>query len=215
MTLPPDTRLHPGHSEPTTVGDELEPNPFVRVWRGLDPEGDEPCKVRGAAATLVLWAPDYDGAHKAWVRFPDGRRRDRRRLPGHALGRGALAAAGVGPRGVDELAVRGEEALVVRPHHLVVPLQPHGPAAAVLALDGLDHAVAGAHRRLHDGAGGGDALVVERVDARRAALQPARRRGAGLGDDLVPVLARRLQREVRATCRCACARPGAACARPA
>ena len=27
--------------------------------------------MRGAAATLVLWAPDYDGGHKAWVRFPD------------------------------------------------------------------------------------------------------------------------------------------------
>jgi hydroxyacylglutathione hydrolase len=23
-------------------------------------------------ATLVLWAPDYDGGHKAWVRWPDG-----------------------------------------------------------------------------------------------------------------------------------------------
>jgi hydroxyacylglutathione hydrolase len=21
----------------------------------------------------VLWAPDYDGGHKAWVRWPDGR----------------------------------------------------------------------------------------------------------------------------------------------
>ena len=23
-------------------------------------------------ATLVLWAPDYDGGNKAWVRFADG-----------------------------------------------------------------------------------------------------------------------------------------------
>ena len=23
-------------------------------------------------ATLVLWGPDYDGTHKAWVRFADG-----------------------------------------------------------------------------------------------------------------------------------------------
>jgi hydroxyacylglutathione hydrolase len=73
LTLPPDTRLHPGHREPTTVADELETNPFVRVWRGLDPEGDGPCTVRGEPATLVLWGPDYDGTHKAWVRFADGR----------------------------------------------------------------------------------------------------------------------------------------------
>jgi hypothetical protein len=29
--------------------------------------------VRGEDATLVLWGPDYDGTHKAWVRYPDGR----------------------------------------------------------------------------------------------------------------------------------------------
>ena len=31
--------------------------------------------MRGEPATLVLWAPDYDGTNKAWVRFPDGRTR--------------------------------------------------------------------------------------------------------------------------------------------
>lgn len=73
MTLPPGTRLHPGHREPTTVAAEWEHNPFVRVWRGADPEGSEPCTVFGdRAATLVLWAPDYDGTNKAWVRFEDG-----------------------------------------------------------------------------------------------------------------------------------------------
>ena len=36
MALPPDTRLHPGHTVPTTVGVEWESNPFVRLWRGLD-----------------------------------------------------------------------------------------------------------------------------------------------------------------------------------
>jgi hydroxyacylglutathione hydrolase len=73
MTLPPATRIHPGHSEPSTIGAEWEANPFVRLWRSLDPEGDERCRVRGEEATLVLWGPDYDGTHKAWVRFPDGR----------------------------------------------------------------------------------------------------------------------------------------------
>lgn len=73
MTLPPETRIHPGHREPSTIGEEWENNPFVRIWRGLDPEGDESCEVNGRGeATLVLWAPDYDGTNKAWIRFPDG-----------------------------------------------------------------------------------------------------------------------------------------------
>jgi hydroxyacylglutathione hydrolase len=73
MSLRPETRLHPGHTLPTTVGEEWERNPFIRIWRGLDPEGAEPCRVRGEAATLILFGPDYDGTHKAWVRYPDGR----------------------------------------------------------------------------------------------------------------------------------------------
>jgi hydroxyacylglutathione hydrolase len=73
MSLPPETRIHPGHVGPTTVAEEWERNPFIRIWRGLDPQGDEPCTVRGEQATLVLWGPDYDGTHKAWVRFADGR----------------------------------------------------------------------------------------------------------------------------------------------
>jgi hydroxyacylglutathione hydrolase len=71
LTLPPETILRPGHRESTTVGAELESNPFVRVWRGLDEGTSEPCTVWGRDATLVLWAPDYDGGHKAWVRFAD------------------------------------------------------------------------------------------------------------------------------------------------
>jgi len=73
MALPPETRVHPGHTDPTTIGDEWESNAFIRVWRGLDPEGDEPCTVGGEPARLVLWGDDYDGGHKAWVRWPDGR----------------------------------------------------------------------------------------------------------------------------------------------
>lgn len=72
LTLPPQTRIHPGHTEPTTVGEELETNPFVRIWRGLDPEGTRPCTALGEPATLILLAGDYDGGHKAWVRWPDG-----------------------------------------------------------------------------------------------------------------------------------------------
>jgi len=73
LTLPGDTVLRPGHTDPSTVADELASNPFVRVWRGLDPEGDERCTALGDPATLVLWGPDYDGGHKAWVRWEDGR----------------------------------------------------------------------------------------------------------------------------------------------
>ncbi|HEY6961927.1 MAG TPA: MBL fold metallo-hydrolase [Gaiellaceae bacterium] len=73
MGLPHSVRIHPGHTLPSTIGDEWEQNPFIRIWRGLDPEGTEPCLVRGEEATLILFGPDYDGTHKAWVRYPDGR----------------------------------------------------------------------------------------------------------------------------------------------
>jgi hydroxyacylglutathione hydrolase len=73
MQLPRDLRVLPGHTEETTIGREWEENPFVRVWRGLDPEGDEPCTVGGEEATIVVWSPDYDGKGKALVRFADGR----------------------------------------------------------------------------------------------------------------------------------------------
>ena len=72
LTLPAQTRIHPGHTEPTTVAEELEHNRFVRIWRGLDPEGDTPCTALGEPATLILLGDDYDGGHKAWVRWPDG-----------------------------------------------------------------------------------------------------------------------------------------------
>lgn len=72
LTLPAQTRIHGGHTDTTTVAHELEHNPFVRVWRGLDPEGQEQCKAFGEPATLILLTDDYDGGHKAWVRWPDG-----------------------------------------------------------------------------------------------------------------------------------------------
>jgi hydroxyacylglutathione hydrolase len=76
MKLPPETRIHPGHRAPSTLAGEWENNPFVRLWRGLDEPGEEPCTV-GAdpddrrEATLLLWGPDYDGGNKALVRFAD------------------------------------------------------------------------------------------------------------------------------------------------
>jgi hydroxyacylglutathione hydrolase len=73
MALPPETRLLPGHSDETTVAREWDENPFVRIWAGLEPEGDARCRVGLEEATLVAWSSDYDGKGKAWVRFGEGR----------------------------------------------------------------------------------------------------------------------------------------------
>ena len=56
--------------------EEWENNPFIRLWRGLDEPGEERCTVGPGDedrrdATLLLWAPDYDGGNKALVRFDD------------------------------------------------------------------------------------------------------------------------------------------------
>jgi hydroxyacylglutathione hydrolase len=72
LALPGDTVIRPGHTDATTVADELESNSFVRIWRGVDPEGSEPCTAMGEQATLVHLGDDYDGGHKAWVRWADG-----------------------------------------------------------------------------------------------------------------------------------------------
>jgi hydroxyacylglutathione hydrolase len=71
MELPPETVVHPGHREPTTIGAELEGNPFLRIWRGHEETGAEDVTVWGRPATLKLWAPDYDGGNKAWIVFSD------------------------------------------------------------------------------------------------------------------------------------------------
>jgi hydroxyacylglutathione hydrolase len=73
MAMPHDRRVLPGHTDETTIGREWDENPFVRVWRGIEPEGEEAVQVGGEDATLVVWSPDYDGGGKAWVRFADGR----------------------------------------------------------------------------------------------------------------------------------------------
>ena len=72
LRLPAETTVRPGHTDPTTIGEEREENPFVRIWRGLDEESSDRCTVGEKPATLVLWAPDYDGGHKAWVRWENG-----------------------------------------------------------------------------------------------------------------------------------------------
>jgi hydroxyacylglutathione hydrolase len=73
MELPPETRVLPGHTDETTIGREWEKNPFVRYWRGLDDEVDEPCRFGGEDAIIVVDSPDYDGKGKLLVKFADGR----------------------------------------------------------------------------------------------------------------------------------------------
>ena len=72
MAMPRHRRLLPGHTDESTIGREWEANPFIRVWRGVEPEGTEAVNVRGRSAKLIVWSPDYDGKGKAWVRFDDG-----------------------------------------------------------------------------------------------------------------------------------------------
>jgi hydroxyacylglutathione hydrolase len=73
MELPAGTVIHPGHADPTTVTREWEQNGFIRIWRGLDPQGSDACLALGEPATLVLLGEDYDGGKKAWVRWADGK----------------------------------------------------------------------------------------------------------------------------------------------
>jgi hydroxyacylglutathione hydrolase len=72
LALPLLATLHPGHGESTTVAEELATNPFVLAWGDRGSVTREDCTVRGEPAELLLWGPDYDGTHKAWVRLADG-----------------------------------------------------------------------------------------------------------------------------------------------
>ena len=57
MAMPRERRVLPGHTDETTIGREWEENPFVRVWRGVEPEGTERVRVSGRDATLIVWSP--------------------------------------------------------------------------------------------------------------------------------------------------------------
>jgi glyoxylase-like metal-dependent hydrolase (beta-lactamase superfamily II) len=69
LRLPPETAVRPGHTEPTTIAQELRANPFVRMWLGRDRPTPRPCTALGERAILLLRAQDYDGGTKCWVRF--------------------------------------------------------------------------------------------------------------------------------------------------
>ena len=76
MRLPAGMKVHPGHTDPTTIGEEWERNPFIRAWRGLDSPRETRCTAFGLPAALLLRARDYDGGSKCWVRFDEGNRLD-------------------------------------------------------------------------------------------------------------------------------------------
>jgi hydroxyacylglutathione hydrolase len=71
LALPDAVAVHPGHTLPSTIGEERRENPFLRVMLGVDPPGRGRCRALGRAATLIVLAEDYDGGTKAWVRFED------------------------------------------------------------------------------------------------------------------------------------------------
>jgi len=72
LSLSPETVIYPGHGDTTTVRQERERNPFVRVWLGADPPGTRPARFDGKRVTIEVWARDFDGSHKAQVRYLDG-----------------------------------------------------------------------------------------------------------------------------------------------
>jgi glyoxylase-like metal-dependent hydrolase (beta-lactamase superfamily II) len=75
MTLDQQLRVLPGHTVDTTIGREWERNPFVRYWRGLDPEVGTSCRVGGEEGVIVVESPDYDGKGKYLVRLAGGEER--------------------------------------------------------------------------------------------------------------------------------------------
>ena len=74
LTLPGETVIRPGHTDPTHGRRRAREQP-VRAHLARPGPGGRPssCTALGDPATLVLWGPDYDGGHKAWVRWQDGR----------------------------------------------------------------------------------------------------------------------------------------------
>ncbi len=76
MRLPKQTAVHPGHTDPTTIAEEWEHNPFIRLWRGVATPAERRCTAFGQPAALLLETRDYDGGTKCWVRFDEGNKLD-------------------------------------------------------------------------------------------------------------------------------------------
>ena len=76
MGLPREMVVYPGHTDATTIREEWEENPFIRMWRGVDAPKEQRCSAFGKPATLILRAQDYDGGYKCQVRFDAGSKLD-------------------------------------------------------------------------------------------------------------------------------------------
>jgi hydroxyacylglutathione hydrolase len=74
LELPDETRVLPGHTDETTIGRERVENPFLRYWLGAAAALEEPCRIGGEEAKLLVWSADYDGKGKALVRLAGGER---------------------------------------------------------------------------------------------------------------------------------------------
>ena len=117
MTLPPETRVLPGHTEETTIGREWEENPFVTYWRGearVDRRGRARRRRGGDARRLVARLRRQGQGDGALRRRARG---DRRRLPGGTVeldddhrreGRGVRGAAHDAARSAARGAGRGD-----------------------------------------------------------------------------------------------------------
>ena len=73
LTLPDDTVIRPGHTDPIDGRRGEGGTTASRACgAGSTTEGTETVTVWDKPATLVLWGDDYDGGHKAWIRWEDG-----------------------------------------------------------------------------------------------------------------------------------------------
>ena len=115
LALPPETTIRPGHTDPTTVGDELQTNGFVRIWRGEDDEDGRECTAMGETGDA---------------------RAARRRLRRRAQGVGALARRPGRHRArlAGLASVRGDEPREVRRSSRSPPLLIASASAAAAAL---------------------------------------------------------------------------------
>ena len=85
MELPPETVVHPGHREPTTIGAERDGNPFVRIWRGEAETGEEQVHGLGTPGDAEALGARLRRRQQGLGRLRRRRHRgDRRRLPGRA-----------------------------------------------------------------------------------------------------------------------------------
>ena len=97
MALPHDTHVYPGpHRRDDDRRGNGSQNPFVRVWRGADPEGTESCTVGGATATLIVWSPDYDARARPGCASPTARTPSSAARSSSVEARRGLPAIGIG-----------------------------------------------------------------------------------------------------------------------